>query len=280
MTGNDERLLEACLGEADEPGVLARAALIAACHAHPDLNIERYLTQLDQDAAQILARKPADAPRTWVINQLNHFLFEERGFRGNQEDYYDPRNSLLNQVIDRRMGIPITLCIVYLELGWRIGLPLEGIAFPGHFLVKCQMERGVVVIDPFHAGMSLSEEVLRERLSQQGVALRDDQDLKEWLQPAPKRSIIARLLRNLKKIYTDSGQLAEAIRVMNLMFVADPATGRDLQERGNLYRRLECWGAAVADLEGAIASGDLEPDEQESARQALLELRARPRLLH
>ena len=125
MTGNDERLLEACLGEADEPGVLARAALIAACHAHPDLNIERYLAQLDQDAAQILARKPADAPRTWVINQLNHFLFEERGFRGNQEDYYDPRNSLLNQVIDRRMGIPITLCICISNWGGVLVCPLK-----------------------------------------------------------------------------------------------------------------------------------------------------------
>lgn len=280
MTISDAQLFEACLGELDSLGALARAALIVSRLTHSQISIQHYLDQLDQDAATIRARKPDDASRAWVISQLNHFLFEERGFRGNQEDYYDPRNSLLSEVIDRRIGIPISLSIVYLELGWRLGLPLEGIAFPGHFLVKCQMERGVVVLDPFHAGISLSEDVLRERLVQQGVTVRPDEEIKDWLQPAPKRAIISRLLRNLKKIYSDSGQLAEAIRVLDFLVMVDPGVGRDLQDRGNLYRRLECWGAAVSDLEAAIASGGLEMHEAEQAHQALLELRSRPRLLH
>lgn len=280
MTISDVQLFEACLGELDSLGALARAALIVSRLTHSQISIQHYLDQLDQDAATIRARKPDDASRAWVISQLNHFLFEERGFRGNQEDYYDPRNSLLSEVIDRRIGIPISLSIVYLELGWRLGLPLEGIAFPGHFLVKCQMERGVVVLDPFHAGISLSEDVLRERLVQQGVTVRPDEEIKDWLQPAPKRAIISRLLRNLKKIYSDSGQLAEAIRILDFLVMVDPGVGRDLQDRGNLYRRLECWGAAVSDLEAAIASGGLEMHEAEQAHQALLELRSRPRLLH
>jgi regulator of sirC expression with transglutaminase-like and TPR domain len=280
LTISDAQLFEACLGELDSLGALARAALIVSRLTHSQISIQHYLDQLDQDAATIRARKPDDASRAWVISQLNHFLFEERGFRGNQEDYYDPRNSLLSEVIDRRIGIPISLSIVYLELGWRLGLPLEGIAFPGHFLVKCQMERGVVVLDPFHAGISLSEDVLRERLVQQGVTVRPDEEIKDWLQPAPKRAIISRLLRNLKKIYSDSGQLAEAIRVLDFLVMVDPGVGRDLQDRGNLYRRLECWGAAVSDLEAAIASGGLEMHEAEQAHQALLELRSRPRLLH
>lgn len=277
---SDAQRFEACLGELAFPGALARAALMVAKHFNSAIQIQHYLDQFDADAEAILARKPSDASRHWVIAQLNHFLFEQRGFRGNAEDYYDPRNSLLSEVMDRRLGIPITLCVVYMELGWRLGLPLEGIAFPGHFLVKCQMERGVIVIDPFHAGLSLSEEVLRERLVQQGITLRADQDIQEWLQPAPKRAIIGRLLRNLKKIYSDTGQLAEAIRVLDLLLIVDPSQGRDLQERGNLYRRLECWGAAVSDLEAALASGGLETHEAEQAHQALLELRSRPRLLH
>jgi regulator of sirC expression with transglutaminase-like and TPR domain len=280
LTSHDEQLFEESLGDIDALGGLARAALIIARHADAQTNIQHYLDQLDADAAAILARKPEDAPRSWVISQLNHFLFEERGFRGNQEDYYDPRNSFLSEVIDRRLGIPITLSIVYLELGWRLGLPLDGVAFPGHFLVKCSMERGVVVLDPFHAGISLSEEALRERLMQQGVTVRADQDIKEWLQPAPKRAIISRLLRNLKKIYSDSGQLAEAIRVLDFLLIVDPGVGRDLQERGNLYRRLECWGAAVSDLEAALVSVGLEVHELEQVHQALVELRSRPRLLH
>jgi len=280
LTISDAQLFEACLGELESLGALARAALIVSRLTHSQISIQHYLDQLDQDAATIRARKPDDASRAWVISQLNHFLFEERGFRGNQEDYYDPRNSLLSEVIDRRIGIPISLSIVYLELGWRLGLPLEGIAFPGHFLVKCQMERGVVVLDPFHAGISLSEDVLRERLVQQGVTVRPDEEIKDWIQPAPKRAIISRLLRNLKKIYSDSGQLAEAIRILDFLVMVDPGVGRDLQDRGNLYRRLECWGAAVSDLEAAIASGGLEMHEAEQAHQALLELRSRPRLLH
>jgi hypothetical protein len=170
--------------------------------------------------------------------------------------------------------------VIYLELGWRLGLPLEGIAFPGHFLVKCPLERGVVVLDPFHAGISLSEDVLRERLSQQGVTIRPDQDLQDWLQAANKRAILSRLLRNLKKIYSDRGQLAEAIWVLDFLLIIEPGVARDLQERGNLYRRLECWGAAVSDLEAALACGALEMHEAEQAHQALVELRSRPRLLH
>jgi len=280
LTVKEEQLFEACLGELDSPGALARAALLIARRAEPQIQIDHYLDQLDTYAARILARKPEDAPRSWVISQLNHFLFEESGFRGNQDDYYDPNNSLLSQVMDRRLGIPITLSVIYLELGWRLGLPLEGIAFPGHFLVKCPLERGVVVLDPFHAGISLSEDVLRERLSQQGVTIRPDQDLQDWLQAANKRAILSRLLRNLKKIYSDRGQLAEAIWVLDFLLIIEPGVARDLQERGNLYRRLECWGAAVSDLEAALACGALEMHEAEQAHQALVELRSRPRLLH
>jgi regulator of sirC expression with transglutaminase-like and TPR domain len=280
LTATEEGLLKGLLSGPEEPGALARAALVAARHADAKLDVDHYMAILDSDAQVLVARVPRDATRTAAIAQLNQFLFEERGFRGNQETYYDVRNSLLNHVIDRRLGIPITLSIVYLELGWRLGLPLEGVAFPGHFLVKCPLDRGMLVLDPFNGGVSLSEQALRERLEQQELGNQAREHIHDWLQPADRRAILARLMRNLKRIYLDNGQIAEAIYAMNLLLVAEPGAVRELRERGNLFRRLECWGAAVADLEAALASGALTPDDAENTRQALLELRSRPRLLH
>ena len=280
MSGKEEILLRSLLDAPTAPGTLARAALVVARHASPHLDVDHYLQRLDQDSARLRARVPRDAPRTWVISRLNQFLFEEQGYRGNQEHYYDPRNSLLDQVIDRRLGIPITLSILYLELGWTLGLPLEGVAFPGHFMVRCPMERGVVILDPFNAGASLSTEGLRERLEQQDLAAQGPADIHEWLQPADRKAILVRLLRNLKRVYLDTSQLGEAIGVLGMLLAIEPGSAREMRERGQLFRRMECWGAAVADLEAALAAGTLTPEEAEDTRQTLVELRSRPRLLH
>ncbi len=280
MSENEAQKLEALIKGPDQPGTLAHAALLIGQHAAPDLDIAPYLAGIAEDLGRLRQRVPKDASRTWRIGLLNRFLFEEQGYRGNQEQYYDPRNSLLHAVMDRRLGIPITLSILYLEFAWGLGLPMQGIAFPGHFLVKCPMERGMVILDPFHAGVSLSEAGLRERLVQQGIDLVGQPDVQDWLQQADRSAILTRLLRNLKRIYLDSANLAEAIRVLDLLLVLDPAAAAEQRERGNLYRRMECWGAAVADLEAALASGQLAGEDAEDTRQSLVELRARPRLLH
>ena len=280
MAKSDEVLLRELLTGPDRPGALARAALVVARHFSPGLDIDHYMAGLDEYARQLRLRTPADASRAALITRLNHFLFEDRGFRGNHEHYHDPRNSLLNEVMDRRLGIPITLSILYLELGRELGLPLEGISFPGHFLVKCPMDRGMVILDPFNGGVSLSEQDLRDRLEQQELGAHDGADVQDWLRLADRRATVARLLRNLKRIHVEAGQISEAIQVIGLLLVADPASARDLRERGNLFRRMECWGAAVSDLEQALAIGGLGAEEAEDTRQVLVELRARPRLLH
>lgn len=280
MEGGNEQALKELLAQREQPGGLARAALLVARHADPRLDVGHYLAVLEHEAQALRVRIPADAGKVSLITRLNHFLFEERGFRGNHQNYYDPRNSLLNQVIDRRLGIPITLSILYLEIGWALGLPLEGVAFPGHFLVKCPVDRGLVILDPFNGGTSLSEDDLRERLEQQDLGAGASPEVQDWLRPADRRTIVARLLRNLKRIYADGGQISEAIHVLSLLLVAEPDSARDLRERGNLFRRMECWGAAVSDLERALATGGLAADDAEEARQALVELRSRPRLLH
>ncbi len=116
---------------------IGEGALVIARHEYPALDVPAYLAELDGIAARIRRRLPADAGKPHILSLINHCLFRELGYVGNRDNYYDPRNSFLNDVIDRRTGIPITLCILYMEVGKRLGLPLEGVAFPRHFTKKC-----------------------------------------------------------------------------------------------------------------------------------------------
>ncbi|HEB80915.1 MAG TPA: hypothetical protein ENI71_03450, partial [Chromatiales bacterium] len=144
--------------------VLARGALEIARLEYPDLDPDAYLWRLDDYAERV--RAAGGAGLTDQVLALNRILFREEGYAGNLEEYYDPRNSFLNEVMDRRLGLPITLSIVYLEVGRRVGLPVEGVSFPGHFLVKLPVQGGALVLDPFDAGRSLDEEDLQEQLTQ------------------------------------------------------------------------------------------------------------------
>src|SRR5262245_48603885 len=147
---------------------LGHASLLIAREEYPDLDVGRYLTRLDDMAAQIRERMSGREGVTSQIAHLNRLLFEEMGFRGNLEEYEDPRNSFLNDVLDRRVGIPISLSTIYLEIGRRIGCPLAGVSFPGHFLVRTLMRDGLqdVLIDPFNRGRILTEADCRDLLLQ------------------------------------------------------------------------------------------------------------------
>jgi regulator of sirC expression with transglutaminase-like and TPR domain len=148
----------------DEAIDVAEGALLIAKNAYADLDVREHLAHLD-DLAHILgARLKAQDGLPERIVALNRFLFEELRFRPNVEDYYDPRNSFLNDVLERRVGIPITLSVLYMEVGRRVGLPLHGVSFPGHFLVKCPLEQGLVVLDPYAGGLSLTMKDLQQRL--------------------------------------------------------------------------------------------------------------------
>ena len=206
-------------------------------------------------------------------------MFGELGFVANVDAYYDPRNSYLNEVIDRRTGIPISLSIVYMELGRRIGLPLEGVSFPGHFLVRLRLRGGMLVLDPFAGGAPQSEDDLRERLERVGpkgttggVPL-ELLPLEQFLEPASHRQIIARVLRNLKSIYRDADEPARLLAVLNRILVVSPDASIELRDRGQLYRRLECWQPALADLSAYV---EREPDapDGDDMRLQLLALRA------
>ncbi len=271
------------LSEKEQNIDLARACLMIAEDAYPSLEPERYLAEIDALALRLRARLKNQSVEERVM-ALNELLFEDLGYRGNTEDYYDPRNSYLNEVIERRTGIPITLSVLYMEVGRRAGLPLEGVSFPGHFLVRLRLHGGALVLDPFSGGAPQSEDELRERLQRvipEGAAEVPvaELPLDQFLEPATHRQILARLLRNLKVIYRDAGRSDRLLDVLNRMLVVSPGSAADLRDRGYAYQRLECWRPALADLT-AYLERDPDAADVDEVRSALADLAARCALLN
>ena len=228
---------------------LAEAALLCAQDTYPELDIRSELDALEALAAKLRNRLPADFSVTHRLVALNNYLFRELGFSGNMDEYYDPRNSFLNDVLARKTGIPITLSILYLEIGQRLGLKLKGVSFPGHFLVKVRVTGGELVLDPYAGGRSLSEEDLRERLAQfTDKDTAKELPLEDFLEPASPRQILARLLRNLKAIYLEAKEFDKALGVMNRLVILLPDVPEERRDRGLVFARLECPRAAQDDL--------------------------------
>ena len=273
----DLQAFEKILAEKEERIDLARACLMIAQDAYPDLVVDRYLGEIERMAIRLRARLAADGNAEDKVVELNEFLFGDIGFVGNTRDYYDPRNSYLNEVIDRKTGIPITLAIIYMEVGRRIGLPLAGVSFPGHFLVRLKLRGRTLVLDPFSGGTPVSESDLRERL--QRVIPEGATDnvpvgalpLDQFLEAATNRQILARLLRNLKGIYRDSGKPERMLDVLNRMLVVAPDANAELRDRGLVYHKLECYRAALKDLTDYVEREPDAPDSDE-VRVRMVEL--------
>ena len=190
----------AVVAAGDSPD-LGRAALAIARIGYPELEPEPYLAELDTLAAAAAAHLPTGRSDDEAVRAVAGYLFRERGFRGNEEDYYDPRNSFLNDVLIRRIGIPITLAVVLMETSARIGLRVEGVGFPGHFLVRAPGPRGAVLLDPFAGGRVVAEKELLARLQALAGPERKLTELPpEAVEPAGTRAILARMLRNLLHI--------------------------------------------------------------------------------
>ena len=271
--------LQELMGRADEHIDLAEAALVVAAEEYPDLDISTYLARLDELAKTLGQRLAPGLPVQEKLAALNRFLFEEQGFRPNPADYYDPRNSFLNDVLDRRVGIPLTLSIVYIEIGKRLQLPLAGVSFPGHFLVKCPVSGGVVILDPYSGGISLSLAELGERLKLlKGTAVPSDAQVAAMLGSAGARDVLLRMLRNLRAIYMNRGDLQRALSCADRIVLVAPHATEELRERAGLYLELECFRAAMDDLERYL---ELEPEaaDAEEVREQLVELkRSAPKL--
>jgi len=240
---------------------LAEASLMLAQDIYPQVDIPAYLARLDEIAFAIKKRIASDAFAEQKVRALNYYLFNEMRFSGNIDDYYDPRNNYLNEVMERRVGIPITLSILYLEIGKRLGLNLKGISFPGHFLVKLAVKRGQLVLDPFTGGEAQSESDLRQRLAQVLPSEKAEQvQLDPYLEPATPRQIVARVLRNLKNIYMQAGKLEQTLAVMHRMLLVIPESAEELRDRGLVYQQLECFRPALSDLQNYLRRQPQAPD--------------------
>ena len=259
---------------------LLEAALVIAQQDNPELDIDAYLQQVDQYAKDIIEQLPARPDVEDVLHVLNDYLFNQLGYTGNIDDYYDADNSLMNEVIDRKQGIPITLSILYMAVGRKLGLDLQGIAFPGHFLVSLAVGAGVIILDPFFAGISLSEEELRIRLDElQDVETHDSDEFYDYLEPASNKLIIERLLRNLRAIYIEQDQLQQAINTTNKIITLDPEDAEEYLLRGSLYRKAECARFALYDYQQYMSFSEAT-DVDDEVRAEIIKLQQNLPVLH
>jgi regulator of sirC expression with transglutaminase-like and TPR domain len=248
---------------------LVEAAVSIAQDEFPRLDTQAVLAEIDTLAVKLKTRFPADAVPVQRLRWLNRFFFQELGFAGNVNDYYDPHNSFLHRVLETRRGIPITLAILYMELATQIGLRARGVSFPGHFLVKLRMhtgqQHGEVVIDPF-SGQSLSREELDELLVpyKRSRGLQGDFDVPMglFLQAAVPREVVARMLRNLKEIHRSAQAWSRLLPVMQRLVVLLPQAWEERRDRGLLHAELGMFDAAARDLRTYLDQVDDAPDRE------------------
>lgn len=230
---------------------LVETAIAIAQDEYPMLDAQSVISQIDTLAASLKRRIPADAVPVQRLRWLNRYFFQELGFAGNVNNYYDARNSYLHKVLETRRGIPITLSVLYIELASQIGLTARGVSFPGHFLIKLRMPQGEVVIDPF-SGHSLSREELDELLApyrkRQGLEGDFDVPLGLFLQAAAPREIVARMLRNLKEIHRGARDWARLLPVLERLVILLPQDWAERRDRGLAYAELGETAGAVTDL--------------------------------
>lgn len=234
------------IGQPEEAVDLAEAALLIACEEYPDLDVAHYRAQFVELGVSARARLDPVAPTREQVLALSRFLFEELEFKGNSDHYYDPRNSFLNDVLNRRLGIPISLSALYIEVGRQAGLRVDGVGLPGHFIVRVEGHDGVALVDPFHGGALLTVQDCQERLDRifEGKLKLDT----EMLQPCRTRQILARMLYNLKGIYVQAEDHMRALGAVELLRLLEPDAHDELRDRGLLYAALDCYGLAVQDL--------------------------------
>jgi len=266
----------------DSSFALLEAAVAIAQDEYPQLDVQVVLSEIDALALRLKKRMPADAAPVQRLRFLNRFFYQELGFAGNVNDYYDRRNSYLNDVLVQRRGIPLTLALLYVELAGQLGLTARGVSFPGHFLVKLRMPQGEVVIDPFD-GRSLSREDLDERLApyrrRQGLVGDFEAPLGLFLQAAPARDIVARMLRNLKEIHRSARDGLRWLAVQHRLVVLLPQSWDERRDRALAHALLGQHDAAIRDLEAYLQHRP-DADDAKAMTEQLEQLRRQgtPRL--
>lgn len=250
---------------------LLGTALLIARDEYPDLDPLHYETMVAQHVAQLRPRLETIEPWPMRMMAINQYLFDELGYAGNHDEYYDPRNSYLNEVFERRLGIPISLAVVQIEVARRLDMPLDGVSFPGHFLVRLPVDDGMLIMDPFNRGRPLDADELRERVQPHlaGASI-DDQALHDILHPASHRAILVRMLRNLHAVYAERGDWTRAVRCADRVLKLVPDNPDALRDRGRGYLELGHRHGARADL-GRYLMLNPDADDAMAVRDALVE---------
>lgn len=242
----------AALVQSDQSFHLLEAAACLGHDEYPELDVQHVLAEVDGLIVRLRRRLPADATALHKLRLLNHFFFRDLHFGGNLNDYYDPDNSYLHRVLERRRGIPVSLAVLWLELAQGLGLTAHGVGFPGHFLVKVNLPQAQVVMDPF-SGQSLSREVLQSRLeawrASRGLPGGPELSLGHCLQAMSAREILARMLRNLKEIHRTQHDWERLVAVENRLLVLLPQAWDEYRDRGLARAELGQLAPAVRDLE-------------------------------
>ena len=263
----------------DDALPLLGTALLIARDEYPELQPAHYdeIVQGYADALRMEVQAQDAAPARMAV--INRYLFEELGFGGNNDAYSDPRNSYLNDVFDRKLGIPISLAVVQMEIARRLDVPLDGISFPGHFLVRLPVDDGILVMDPYNKGRSLSADELRDRISPHfGGQPPDDGQLLHILAPATHRMILVRMLRNLKALYAEREDWERVARSVDRLLKLAPDIDEEFRDRGLAYLKLGHLAGAREDLRRYLARQP-EADDGDAIRALLVEATAQmPRL--
>ena len=246
---------------------LLTGALLIARDAHPSLDFAEQRARLDDLARPLANHRLAGLPATVQARLLSDYLYVVCGFRGARSDYYDPKNSFVNEVLERKVGIPITLAVVYIEVARRLGVEAHGVGFPGHFLVRLGARSSgpasalnePVIVDPFNQGRLLGSEALGALLARSNVRAPLSA---EMLEPARTRHIVARMLMNLRGIYSSRGDSSRLLLTLDRLIDLMPDLSSELVERAKLYEQLGAPAAALADFQRYLS---VDPDGSESA---------------
>lgn len=250
---------------------LARAALLVAMEEYPQLPVERYLARLEQLAEEAKDRLDEEGAPLVVLREVLATLYERHGFLGNRDAYYDPRNSFLSDVLDRGLGIPLTLGLVLLEVGWRLDLPVEGVNFPGHFLVRYRGESLDLLVDPFDGGRIRFQDQAQELLDRVYGGMVRVQD--SFLEPATRKEMLHRLLTNLKSVYLNIEDHERALAVVERLLLLRPSAPHELRDRGMILARLGRSDEAVEELRSYLDHAPRAADAPR-VREVIDDLRA------
>jgi len=241
---------------------LGTSSLTLARVEYPELDAQLYLQRLNSLADRVRRGLRPNSGARETIARLNRVLFDEEGLRGNRDDYYDPRNSFLNDVLDRKLGIPITLSVVYMEVARRIGFPLAGAGMPGHFLLKhYDVLAGDIIVDAFNLGRILSVGDCQSQLNE--IYGGEVEFKPEFLRPVTHREILTRMLNNLRQIYLTQCNLSKGLQVLDLLLAIPPGSPEMLRERALVRLQLDQYVGAAQDLATYLKLSPDAPDTED-----------------